>query len=97
VYNLKDDRFVWDDDKYAINLNKHGVSFREASSAFDDDNAVYFDDESHSQDEDRFIVIGYSENARMLMVCHCYRNGDSLIRIISARKANKKEMAQYGR
>ena len=97
MYNLGDDRFVWDDEKYALNLNKHGVSFREASSVFDDDNAVYFDDETHSQDEERFIVIGYSENARMLMVCHCYRNGDSLIRIISARKANKKEMAQYRR
>ena len=94
---MRDERFVWDDEKYAINLNKHGVSFREASSVFDDCNAVYFDDEQHSQDEERFIVIGYSESARLLMVCHCYRNGDSLIRIISARKANKKEMEQYGR
>ena len=94
---MQDDRFVWDDEKHAINLNKHGVSFREASSVFDDDNAIYFDDGRHSHNEERFIVIGYSERARMLMVCHCYRNGDSLIRIISARKANKKEMSQYGR
>jgi uncharacterized DUF497 family protein len=65
---------------------------------FDDDNALYFDDERHSQDEERFIVIGMSEKFNILMVCHCYRNGrngDNLIRLISARKANKQETAQY--
>ena len=63
---------------------------------FDDDNAIYFDDPAHSQDEDRFIILGYSERTRMLLVCHCYRNGDSLIRIISARKATNKESELYG-
>jgi len=94
---MQNEKFVWDDEKYTLNLNKHGVSFREASSVFDDNNAVYFDDAGHSHTEERFIVIGYSENARMLMVCHCYRNGDSLIRIISARKANKREATLYRR
>ena len=91
-----DSRFIWDDEKYAINLRKHGITFEEASTVFDDENATYFDDETHSQNEDRFIVIGYSRRARMLMVCHCFRNGDSLIRIISARKATKSESEIYG-
>ena len=91
------ERFVWDRDKYELNFLKHGVSFEEASTVFNDDNAVYLDDEAHSYDEERFVVIGFSENAKLLMVCHCYRNGDSLIRIISARKAEKFEQAQYER
>ena len=94
---MLDDRFIWDDEKYVTNLNKHGVSFREATSVFDDINALYSDDDEHSQNEDRFKVIGYSKRVRLLMVCHCYRNGDSLIRIISARKASKSEEAQYRR
>ena len=73
------------------------VTFSEAATVFDDDNAVYFEDEAHSQDEERFIVIGFSERARMLMVCHCYRNGDLLIRIISARKADREESEYYRR
>jgi len=94
---LNDDRFIWDEEKHKANIKKHGVSFNEATSVFDDDNAMYFDDEAHSQNEERFIVIGMSSQLNMLMVCHCYRNGDSLIRLISARKANNKEQAQYRR
>ena len=93
---MPDDRFIWDDEKQRVNIEKHGVTFSEASTVFDDDNALYFDDPAHSQDEDRFIILGYSERARMLLVCHCYRNGDSLIRIISARKATNKESELYG-
>ena len=79
-----------------MNIEKHGVTFNEASTVFDDDNALYFDDVSHSQDEDRFIILGYSERSRILLVCHCYRDDESLIRIISARKATKTESELYG-
>ena len=88
--------FDWDPAKEASNIRKHGITFEEASTVFDDDEAIYFDDEAHSQDEERFIVIGYSRRERMLIVCHCYRNGDTLIRIISARKATKPESKLYG-
>ena len=94
---MQRDKFVWDAEKYKANIRKHGVSFDEATSVFDDDNAIYFDDEGHSKTEERFIVIGMSDKLNVLMVCHCYRNGDSLIRLISARRANRKENAQYGR
>lgn len=92
---LQDGRFVWDENKHKSNIQKHDVSFQEAATVFDDDNAIYFDDEAHSEYEERFRVIGFSERTRILMVCHCYRNGNKLIRIISARKANKKEVAEY--
>ena len=62
---------------------------------FEDENAIYEFDEAHSDYEDRFIVIGYSEQARMVVVCHCHRNGDSLTRIISAREATKAEHELY--
>ena len=94
---MQGDRFIWDEEKNKANIKKHKVTFNEAATVFDDDNAVYFDDEAHSQDEERFTVIGFSERARMLMVCHCYRNGDSLIRIISARKADREESEYYRR
>ena len=93
---MPDDRFIWDEEKQKANIEKHGVTFSEASTVFDDDNALYFDDAAHSQDEDRFIILGYSERVRILLVCHCYRNGDSLIRIISARKATRAESELYG-
>jgi len=93
---LPNDNFIWDEEKHKINIEKHGVTFSEASTVFDDDNALYFDDPVHSQDENRFIILGYSERVRMLLVCHCYRNGDSFIRIISARKATNNESKLYG-
>ena len=92
---MNNSRFTWDENKHMVNINKHGVTFNEASSVFDDENALYSDDNEHSQDEERFKVIGFSERARLLMVCHCYRNEDSTIRIISARKADKKEQLIY--
>ena len=87
--------FSWDPDKAEINLKKHKVSFEEAQTVFLDENAVRYFDPDHSRDEDRFLMLGISFRLRVLVVCHCYRADDSVIRIISARKANKKEAAQY--
>jgi len=94
---LHDDKFVWDEHKNKANSIKHKVSFEEASKVFKDENALFLDDKSHSQDEERFKLIGFSEKARLLMVCHFYRNDDSLIRIVSARKAEIHERVQYER
>ncbi len=94
---MSDYPFIWDDEKNAINIKKHGVSFDEATSVFDDDNAVYLDDDAHSQEEERFIIIGMSDKNKLLMVCHCYRDNDSIIRLISARRANNKEHDSYWR
>jgi len=95
---LFNDIYTWDDHKYKINLDKHGISFEEASTVFDDEYTVYLDDEAHSNEfEERFIAIGMSAKLKMLMVCHCYRNGDRYIRIISARKADKEDIALYRR
>ena len=88
-------RFEWDDNKAAININKHKVSFEEATTVFDDENAILFDDPDHSELEERFLLLGMSATSRMLMVCHCLRENDSVIRIISARKATKSESEQY--
>jgi uncharacterized DUF497 family protein len=88
-------KFEWDDAKAEINVKKHGVTFEEAATVFDDADAILFDDPDHSQDEDRFILLGMSLIAHVLIVCHCYRNEDQSIRIISARKATKKEAEQY--
>jgi len=88
--------FVWDEEKQESNIRKHKITFLEASTVFDDEDALIRDDPDHSQEEERFIIIGFSENARLLIVCHCYRTDDSIIRIISARKANRKERREYG-
>lgn len=88
-------QFDWDHAKSRANLRKHGVSFLEAQSAFADPLARIIADPDHSQDEDRFILLGLSETPRLLVVCHCYRDEDSLIRIISARKANRRETLAY--
>ena len=92
----QDASFEWDDDKNLANIQKHGVSFVEAMTVFDDDNALYKSDIEHSQDEDRFIILGMSANPRLLVVMHCYRESDTIVRIISARKASKPESEQYG-
>ena len=84
-------RFEWDDNKNQTNIQKHGISFEEASSVFYDDDAIVISDESHSDSEERFVLIGFSFKARIIVVCHCYRQEDSIIRIISARKASIKE------
>ncbi len=89
--------FEWDGKKSSSNEKKHGVSFEEAQTAFLDENAVRFHDPDHSQDEDRFILLGMSSRLRVLVVCHCFRESDSVIRIISARKADKREEKGYWR
>ena len=89
-------RFAWDDAKAAENLHKHGVSFAEGSTAFADENARLKHDPDHSQEEDRFILIGFSAKLRLLIVCHAYRENDQVIRIVSARKATPNERKQYG-
>lgn len=89
--------FVWDDHKNASNKRKHGISFEEAQTVFFDEKAIEFDDPDHSIKEERFILIGLSQSLKVLVVCHCYRSDESRIRIISARKATKKEKGVYFR
>lgn len=90
-------RFDWDERKERENRRKHGVSFQEAVSVFADENALFMQDPDHSTDEARFILLGLSGNLRALVVCHCYRKKDDLIRIFSARKATKSERQTYVR
>jgi len=90
-------KFTWDEQKEAANRQKHGVSFDEARTVFFDEHARLIADPDSSDDEDRFILLGYSEQPRLLVVCHCYRENDSIIRIISARKATRPEKNAYGR
>ena len=99
-YNVRmsdDIRFEWDEGKSRENKRKHGVSFDEAQTVFLDENAIRYYDPDHSEDEDRFIMLGMSFKLRVLVVCHCYRLDDKVIRIVSARKANNKEAAAYWR
>lgn len=93
---MKTISFEWDRKKAAANLNKHGVSFEEAKTAFRDPNARIIHDPDHSEDEDRFVLLGLSQAMNILLVCHCYKESDEIIRIISARKASKKEANTYG-
>lgn len=88
-------RFEWDKAKNRGNRRKHGVSFEEAQSVFLDEHALRFFDPDHSENEDRFLLLGVSARLRVLVVCHCYRVNDQLIRIISARKADKQEETDY--
>ena len=88
-------KFDWDPAKASSNARKHGVSFEEAQSAFYDEFAVQFFDDENSIDEERFLLLGMSSGARLLLVCHCERASGSVIRIISARKATKRESAFY--
>jgi hypothetical protein len=88
--------FVWDGKKAELNLKKHKISFKEAQTVFSDPNARMIFDPEHSEDEDRFILLGISSGLKLLVVCHCYQEDDMVIRIISARKANKNEQTQYG-
>jgi uncharacterized DUF497 family protein len=88
-------RFEWSEAKDLANQKKHGISLAEAKSVFFDEYAVQFYDEEHSEEEDRFIMLGLSSESRMLVVCHCERHSGNTIRIISARKATKKERSFY--
>ncbi len=92
---MEEIRFEWDEHKNEINRTKHGVSFEEAKTVFYDENALIIDDPEHSAEEERFIILGMSSRANLLIVCHCYREADSVIRIISARKATKNETNAY--
>ncbi|HWQ70086.1 MAG TPA: BrnT family toxin [Patescibacteria group bacterium] len=78
-----------------MNKRKHSVSFEEGQTVFADDNALFMHDPDHSEDEDRFLLLGLSANARLLVVCHCYREESDTIRIISVWKATKSETSQY--
>ena len=87
--------FEWDASKASANLRKHQVSFEDAKSIFYDEFAVQFFDENHSLEEERFLMLGMSSVAKLLIVCHCEREQGAVIRIISARKASKRESAFY--
>lgn len=87
--------FEWDDEKERSNRHKHGVGFEEAVSVFDDKYAVLIPDPDPSDAEERFIFIGLSAKIRLLVVCHCYRESESVIRIISARKTTRAERFKY--
>lgn len=89
--------FEWDETKAKVNLKKHGVNFEDAKSVFLDDNAKLIPDPDCSIEEERFVLLGYSSSLKVLVVCHCYRAEGRVIRIISARKATRKEMQIYER
>ena len=88
-------RFEWDSSKAASNAKKHKVTFEVAKTVFYDDFAVQFFDEEHSFDEERFLLLGMSSNARLLLVCDCEKRDGDVIRIISARKATESEAQNY--
>jgi uncharacterized protein len=88
-------KFEWDRAKALANLKKHGIAFEEAQSVFYDDYAIQFFDNEHSDSEERFLLLGMSSNVKLLLVCHCERGSDEVLRIISARKATKRESAHY--
>ena len=95
MLTMEEIKFIWDENKNQINQNKHKIAFEEAVSVFYDEMALVRDDPDHSQEEDRFIILGMSNRAKLLVVCHCYRDSDTIIRIISARKATTAECKQY--
>jgi uncharacterized DUF497 family protein len=90
-------RFEWDKQKERINIRKHGISFEEARTVFYDEKAIQFFDPDHSEDEDRFLMLGISSKLRILIVCHCFRESESVIRLFSARKADRDEEKEYWR
>ena len=92
---MKDIQFEWDEMKNALNKNKHGISFEEAASVFADPDALIIPDPDHSIEEDRFLILGFSLKLKLMVVCHCYRKADAVIRIISARSATRNEAKQY--
>ena len=88
-------RFEWDARKSSANKKKHGISFEEARTVFFDENAKLINDPDHSEDEDRFVLLGVSSSLKVMLVCHCYREEGNVVRIISARKASTLESKQY--
>ena len=95
TYNVHTIKFDWNAAKAVTNIKKHGVSFEEAKSVFFDDFAVQFFDQENSEAEDRFLMLGMSNETRLLIVCHCERDDGNTIRVISARKATKNESKHY--
>ena len=93
--NTSELKFDWSPVKAQANFRKHGVSFEDAKSVFSDENARLIHDPDHSKEEDRFVLLGLSNNLRVLVVAHCYRSNDQVIRIISARKATREEQRHY--
>jgi uncharacterized protein len=87
--------FQWDEQKNDLNIKKHGVSFDEAKTVFYDEYAIQYLDPDHSENEDRFLLLGTSFKLKTIVVCHCFRQDDAIIRIISARKADKDEQQVY--
>jgi uncharacterized DUF497 family protein len=87
--------FEWDANKEKTNIKKHGVSFVDAKTAFHDEYAMQFYDPDHSDDEDRFILLGTNHQLKTLVICHCFRQTETVIRIISARHADASEQAAY--
>ena len=94
---MKEIHFEWSEKKNEVNIKKHGISFEEGKSVFYDQNAIEFYDEDHSHDEQRFLLLDFSDKLKLLIICHCFRKSDSRIRIISARKATKNESKYYSR
>ena len=94
---MKDIVFEWDEAKNRANIKKHGISFEEAESVFFDEYALLIADPDHSDNEDRFVLLGLSAKLRLLLVCHCFEVDDGLIRVISCRKASRKEKPLYRR
>lgn len=94
---MEEFKFEWDSKKSRSNEVKHGVSFEEAKTSFFDENARIIEDLDGSDNEERFVILGLSVQLRVLIVCHCYRKSDCLIRIISARKADPSERLEYAR
>ena len=94
---MKQLRFEWDKEKERINIRKHGISFEEARMVFYDEKAIQFFDPDHSEDEDRFLLLGISFKLRILIVCHCFRESETVIRLFSARKADREEEQEYWR
>jgi uncharacterized DUF497 family protein len=92
---MEDLHFEWEPAKARANLRKHGVTFEEAQTAFADEHALVIDDPIHSEDEDRFLLLGLSARLRLLVVVHCYRTAPEVIRLISAQPATPSERAQY--
>jgi uncharacterized DUF497 family protein len=92
---MKSISFKWDEKKNKSNKTKHKISFEEAKSVFWDENASLFFDEDHSDEEERYILLGMSSNLRVLIVCYCIIENNQIIRIISARKATKNELNFY--
>ena len=88
-------RFEWDERKNTTNKQKHGIAFEEASSVFHDDYARFKSDSDHSENEERFLLLGVSSRLKILVVFHCYREEDEVVRIISAREATKNEKQEY--